>query len=108
MATLSCQMLPSVLLMNYVQPHSDYALQVSTIANLTSSIAARNGKFSTRSAGDIYSSSNYLAIKRIALSGNIVIGATLACQNTGTFGLLREVSPLSSVPAEINNILARG
>jgi hypothetical protein len=112
MATLSgCGTTPAILVMNYVQPQSDYIDLVSSSSNLASTIASRNGKLSTFTRGEIYSSSNYLKIKRIALSGDIVT-PNGTC-GTNVRSLLAAQLPASAnfnnqLILEINNILARG
>jgi hypothetical protein len=110
MATLSGCGTPPMLVMNYVQPQSDYIDLISSSANLASTISSRNGKLSSFSSGEIYSSSNYLKIKRLALSGGIVAESGGCAPNVTS--LLASSLPSTNYNAqlilEINNILARG
>lgn len=111
MTTLSCATSASQLVMNYVQPAADHVLKLSSNAALACTIEARNGQFSTFSSGELYSSSNYLKIKRLALDNSIVNVDTGKCVLTfvpGSGLLGMAIPPSSTIQAQINKILARG
>jgi hypothetical protein len=104
---------PSALLMNDVPANSSLIRQSRTLSNLMTTIQSRNNTSKTNLLGDVYSSSNYIQIKRIALEQNLVTppepGSLLggSCRIAPITPLLGDAIPaLSNLPNEINKILA--
>jgi hypothetical protein len=111
MATLtSCSTSASQLVMNDVEPSTDFIAQRAVLSALASTIDFRNGQFSTFSSGDVFSSSNYLKIKKLAIQNNLIAGATGNCTPGFVNGALlgASVPQYSTLEIEINKILAKG
>lgn len=103
---------PAKLLMNFVPTNGDLLTQSRGFSDLITTIQSRNNTSSTNLLGDVYSSSNYTQIKRIALEQNLLRSPDPnslegSCRVAPITPLIGDAIPLASdLPNEVNKILA--